>query len=73
MDGLGYSFRGGTWRVSDEWGKPLLKDADSEAAFPDEALHGRVALLADSSLLLWLSGGRRPLSAFIAFPSVFPS
>ena len=35
--GWGYSFRGGTGRVSDEWGKPLLKDTDSATAFPDEA------------------------------------
>lgn len=35
--GLGYSSRGGTWRVSGEWEEPLLKGADSEAGSPDEA------------------------------------
>lgn len=62
--GLGYSSTDGTWRVSDKRGKLLWRGLDSEAVSSEEAQHGQVGSSCCVSLLLWLGGGRCPLSPY---------
>lgn len=56
--GLGYSSTDDIWRVSDKWGRLLLRGLDSEAVSSEETEHGQVGSSCSSSLLLWLGGGR---------------
>lgn len=56
--GLGHSCRHATWRVSDEWEKPLLKGVGSEARSPTEASYGHDG--SSRSLKLAFIAGRCP-------------